>query len=99
MTTTVDSAGSTVLTPDEGMRLVDAEGTVAEGSVTLGAGASASSWSEVTEAEAAEIEAMNEPGATMPESFMATDGDSVGDVKEKMNKVIRFVNSKQRARS
>lgn len=99
MTTTTDTAGNTVLTPASGMRLVNVEGTVAEGPVTLGKGASASSWSEVTEAEAAEIEAMNAPGAVMPDSFMATDGDSVGDVKEKMNKVIRFVNAKQRART
>lgn len=98
MTTTTDTAGNTVLTPDAGMRLVNGENTVAEGAVTLGKGASASSWREVTEAEAAEIEAMNAPGATMPDTYMATEGDSVGEVKEKMNKVIRFVNSKQRAR-
>lgn len=94
MTTTTDTVGNTVLTPTSGMRLVNTEDTVAEGSVTLGEGASASEWREVTEAEASEIEAASEPGATMPDSYKATDGDSFGEVKKKMNKIVQFMNIK-----
>lgn len=58
MTTRTTDNGITVLTPDEGQRLTDGE-TVAEGEVYLGANAAPENWREVTELEAAEIEAQN----------------------------------------
>lgn len=56
MTTMMTENGITVLTPADGMRLTDGE-TVADGEVYLGANAAPSGWREVTEAEAARIEA------------------------------------------
>ena len=58
MTTRTTDNGITVLTPADGMRLTDGE-TVAEGTVYLGGNDAPENWREVTELEAAEIEAQN----------------------------------------
>lgn len=58
MTTRTTDNGITVLTPAEGMRLTDGE-TVAKGTVYLGRNDAPENWREVTELEAAEIEAQN----------------------------------------
>lgn len=50
--------GITSITPSEGMRLYDGE-TIAEGTVYLGRYDAPENWREVSESEAAEIEAQN----------------------------------------
>lgn len=58
MTTRTTDNGITVLSPSEGMRLTEGE-TVAEGEVYLAANAAPENWREISESEAAEIEAQN----------------------------------------
>lgn len=50
--------GITAISPANGMRLTDGE-TVAEGTVYLGRNDAPENWREISESEAAEIEAQN----------------------------------------
>lgn len=56
--TITSSNGVTAISPANGMRLYDGE-TVAEGTVYLGRYDAPENWREVSESEAAEIEAQN----------------------------------------
>ena len=58
MTTRTTDNGITVLAPAEGMRLTDGE-TVAVGPVYLGRYDAPENWREISQSEAAEIEAQN----------------------------------------
>lgn len=99
MTTETNSAGFMVATPDEGMRLYnEADSIVADGAVSVPDEAALANWSEISEAEAAvikeDLEAAAKSGFEIPEGVYPSDEDSVGEVKGKMTRMIRYLNAK-----